>query len=1044
MMGTKSLRNTLFVAVAAVSMTGMVCPGGAPLPFGQITAVQVFEQPNFTVAFSVESAVFDPTALTQVNWVFGDGTGFVEGPADRATIQHRYLADGDYEVTAYLFDAQGFVDQITTIVNVAPNGTDPGPNPTPNDDPTKASNPNPTDGATNVDVDAELSWIAGEGATSHDVYFGMSEAAVESATPGSAGFFLGNQTETSFDPGVLDPDTQYFWRVDEVNDSGTTKGDVYSFRTGELPGAVTSPVPADGSVSARVDQILRWTAGDGATSHDVYFGKDAASVQDATTEDDAFMGNQSATNFDPEDMDADEAGLLLPNTTYYWRVDEVGVGGTTKGTLYQFKTSASPAKVMTPAPANGATDVNVSQVLSWTAAPGVESYDVYFGMDPVEVEAGDRQSVEFSGNQTTKTFDPNGVVGNTTYYWRIDPLGPGGTTKGDVFSFTTAAPPGQVTGPFLPAQDSANVDIETDLDWSAGVGGTTTTYTIYLSTNAAAVTNAQASALLQTQDASSTIVMRDSEDALNPDTTYFWRVDANGPGGSTTGPVLSFTTGSIPQAVTTPTPAIGANGVALNQMLSWQASAGATNYDVYLGTSQSDVQNAGPQDAVFEGTVNVTNYTPAELDGNTQYFWRVDAKGPGGVATGVVWQFTTAPERAENPMPTQNQMNVALDVDLTWTAGSGAVSHDVYLGTDLMAVTDADNADVEFQVNQLGTTFTPVATLMGNTTYFWRIDEKGMFGTTKGTVWQFTTGAGQADLVGPIDGGDLIALMPTLTWVAGDGASSHDVYLGTSESAVMNATRGSAEFKVTRLIGNEMYTPPARLMGSTTYFWRIDSVTANGTTKGEVWQFRTRPGRASEPMPENFATNVDAGVLLEWTADAEALRFEVYLGSNMTDVTNAEVGSVPIGVDLYDTMDQMVDPPGLVAGTTYFWRVDTVAGDDATRTRGPIWRFTVASAELPGQAGSPSPFSGATNTGLSPSLTWSAATNAMSYDVYFGTNMTDVQNASTGSPEFQGNQATRTFSPGMLAANTTYYWRIDAKNATGTTAGTVWSFTTMP
>ena len=31
-----------------------------------------------------------------------------------------------------------------------------------------------------------------------------------------------------------------------------------------------------------------------------------------------------------------------------------------------------------------------------------------------------------------------------------------------------------------------------------------------------------------------------------------------------------------------------------------------------------------------------------------------------------------------------------------------------------------------------------------------------------------------------------------------------------------------------------------------------------------------------------------------------------------------------------------------------------------------------------------------------------------------------------------------------MADSTTYYWRIDEKNATGTTTGDVWSFTTVP
>ena len=46
--------------------------------------------------------------------------------------------------------------------------------------------------------------------------------------------------------------------------------------------------------------------------------------------------------------------------------------------------------------------------------------------------------------------------------------------------------------------------------------------------------------------------------------------------------------------------------------------------------------------------------------------------------------------------------------------------------------------------------------------------------------------------------------------------------------------------------------------------------------------------------------------------------------------------------------------------------------------------------------------------------------------------------------EFKREQSGVTFSPGRLAANTTYYWRADAKNAVGVTTGTVWKFTTKP
>ncbi|MDD5135283.1 MAG: hypothetical protein PHP01_07725, partial [Phycisphaerae bacterium] len=92
-----------------------------------------------------------------------------------------------------------------------------------------------------------------------------------------------------------------------------------------------------------------------------------------------------------------------------------------------------------------------------------------------------------------------------------------------------------------------------------------------------------------------------------------------------------------------------------------------------------------------------------------------------------------------------------------------------------------------------------------------------------------------------------------------------------------------------------------------------------------------------------------------------------------------------------------------------------------------------ASPPLPGQASSPSPATSAANISINATLSWTAGTNATSYNVYFGT-------SSPGTS--QGNQSGTTYDPGTLTDNTTYYWRIDTVNATGTTTGTVWSFAT--
>jgi predicted secreted protein len=102
----------------------------------------------------------------------------------------------------------------------------------PTEKPEPATNPDPANGASNVTTTPTLSWAAGAGAESHDVYFGTS------SPPASQG----NQTATSFSPGDLALDTTYYWRIDEVNDLGTTSGDVWSFTTQASSGPSTMHV----------------------------------------------------------------------------------------------------------------------------------------------------------------------------------------------------------------------------------------------------------------------------------------------------------------------------------------------------------------------------------------------------------------------------------------------------------------------------------------------------------------------------------------------------------------------------------------------------------------------------------------------------------------------------------------------------------------------------------------------------------------------------------------------------------------------------------
>ena len=97
---------------------------------------------------------------------------------------------------------------------------------TPDRLPSQASNPNPANGAVEVNRDAKLSWTPGLDAVLHNVYFGT-----ETFPP-----FVSSQTTTLFDPGTMDHNTVYYWRVDEIDSEGNnTVGALWKFTTTTAP-----------------------------------------------------------------------------------------------------------------------------------------------------------------------------------------------------------------------------------------------------------------------------------------------------------------------------------------------------------------------------------------------------------------------------------------------------------------------------------------------------------------------------------------------------------------------------------------------------------------------------------------------------------------------------------------------------------------------------------------------------------------------------------------------------------------------------------------
>jgi len=282
-----------------------------------------------------------------------------------------------------------------------------------------------------------------------------------------------------------------------------------------------------------------------------------------------------------------------------------------------------------------------------------------------------------------------------------------------------------------------------------------------------------------------------------------------------------------------------------------------------------------------------------------------------------------------------------------------------------------------------------------------------------------------------------------LSWKPGPTAVSHDVYIGDNfddvNSGAAQTFRGNQA--LTNLyvgLGLPGDPYPGGLVPGTTYYWRIDEVNTtdpNSPWKGSIWSFSIPPRTAYGPNPADAAESVALNARLTWTAGFGAKLHTVYFGENFDSVSSAVSGGALVGTTAYS-------PTSMKAGKVYYWRVDET--DPPNVHKGQVWSFTTL-----GAVGNPHPSNGNPSAEMNAILSWTRSASAASHQVYFGTDKVAVRNAGTTSPEYKGTRAlgTESYDPGLLARDSTYYWRVDEVNNFNPNSpwkGPVWSFTTGP
>ena len=335
--------------------------------------------------------------------------------------------------------------------------------------------------------------------------------------------------------------------------------------------------------------------------------------------------------------------------------------------------------------------------------------------------------------------------------------------------------------------------------------------------------------------------------------------------------------------------------------------------------------------------------------------------------------------------------------------------------------------------------------------------------------------------VQPADGlkvSDLSGL--TISWQPGDTAASHNVHFGTESPPPLAVNQTETAYDT------------GALEGGKTYYYRIDEVEADGTTvhageeqsfstyrEGtgsilrEVWEgiggaslndlynnanWPTNPSwsdeRAQMDAPTNFADNFGSrihGWLLPETsgdytfwesADDDC---DLFLSTSESPFDAVRIAyhrgwTSSQQWDKYAEQNSanVVGPVSLEAGQMYYISVvykeggggDNVAvaweGPDSPSRSVIDGYYLMPFANL--WAWGPSPADGATGVGMTPTLSWQPAVDAVSYEVY----VDDALVASTADTSVE-------VGPFDLASSHT--WRVDVVTNSPARTGATWSFT---
>lgn len=529
---------------------------------------------------------------------------------------------------------------------------------------------------------------------------------------------------------------------------------------------------------------------------------------------------------------------------------------------------------------------------------------------------------------------------NTTYYLRVKAVNNNGLSS----LFDTFGATATLANP--PVSASLSVFItSTSLSWGANSNPSGTVFEAVISTNNFTTINLEKNLTATTTDFT----------GLMPNTTYFYRVKSHNHGDSeTSAAAADAATLAYPPVISSVTVFFS------SAVLSWAANSNITGTTYYIEVSTNEAF------ATLTLSGNVLDQTSAKGDGlsaNTTYFHRVRAFNRSGTNTSFSTLAATS-TLAALPTSAAPVLVASSSIKVAWGANGNSLT------TQYEAQASSD-AYVTTYSSKTRNAFAAFDGLPSNTAFASQVRAYGNDGSVNTFVaLPSTTTLLSAPTQAAVTFGGVSSGAVTASWASG-GNGAGTVYLAqisTNGFTTVNFT--SSTLDTSAIFGNG--GAGAVLLPNTSYYFQVKSSAGVNTSDflslGSTVTFST----AATGTSVISVTSTTADVF--WNANSNP-NGTTYYAQISTDafstltVTNGVLGTAALVPTTFT---------GLTAGTAYAIRVRAI-NHGGTPTSFDSSVSTTTNPEAPGTPGTPS---GTVLGHSSITWTWTAASNALTYNVY--------------------------------------------------------------